>query len=184
MADPAAISGETISFGPFSLAASERLLTRDGVEIPLSSRALDLLIRLVGRPNEPIGKRELLAEVWPDQTVGEASLRFHMANLRKALGDGQDGARYITTLSGRGYCFVAPVSRVASHSSTGNLPQRPPLIGRDGDIVEIAELLSRERLVTIVGPGGVGKTRLAIAAGQRLADTFPDGAWLDRKSVV
>jgi predicted ATPase/DNA-binding winged helix-turn-helix (wHTH) protein len=177
MVEPATRSGEVFSFGPFCLSASARLLTRDGAEIRLSSRALDLLIRLVAHPNEPLGKRELLVAIWPDQTVGEASLRFHMANLRKALGDGQDGARYIITLSGRGYCFVAPVSRVTSHSSTGNLPQRPPLIGRDEDLAEVAELLGRERLVTIVGPGGVGKTRLAIAAGQRLAEAFPDGVW-------
>ena len=175
MAEPATITGEIVSFGPFSLAASERMLTRDGAEINLSSRALDLLIRLVARPNEPLGKRELLAEVWPDQTVGEASLRFHVANLRKALGDGQDGARYIITLSGRGYCFVAPVSRTSP--TTGNLPRRPPLIGRDEDLAQVVELLARERLVTIVGAGGVGKTRLAIAAGQRLAKAFPDGVW-------
>src|SRR5580704_1582666 len=128
MTEPPMGSRDVVSFGPFSLAARERLLTRDGAEINLSSRALDLLIRLVAHPNEPMGKRELLAEIWPDQTVGEASLRFHMANLRKALGDGQGGARYITTLSGRGYCFVAPVSRVAPRAATiaaaGNLPHR------------------------------------------------------------
>ena len=172
-------SRDLLSFGPFCLWASERLLTREGAEINLSSRALDLLIRLVAHPNEPLGKRELLAEVWPDQTVGEASLRFHMANLRKALGDGQGGARFITTLSGRGYCFVAPVSRSAqpSATATGNLPTRPPLIGRDEDLAVVTELLARERLVTIVGPGGVGKTRLAMAAGWRSVGAFPDGAW-------
>jgi predicted ATPase/DNA-binding winged helix-turn-helix (wHTH) protein len=180
MTELATTPQDLLSFGPFSLAASTRLLTRDGVEVNLSSRALDLLLRLVARPNQPIGKRELLAEVWPDQTVGEASLRFHMANLRKALGDGRDGARYITTLSGRGYCFVAPLSRAAPEAARtiGNLPPRPPLIGRDGDLAEVTELLGHERLVTIVGPGGVGKTRLAIAAGQRLGESLPDGAWL------
>jgi predicted ATPase/DNA-binding winged helix-turn-helix (wHTH) protein len=180
MTEPPTGSRELLSFGPFSLSASERLLTRDGVAINLSSRALDLLIRLVAHPNEPMGKRELLAEIWPDQTVGEASLRFHMANLRKALGDGQGGARYITTLSGRGYCFVAPVSRATPETARtiGNLPQRPPLIGRDGDLAEVIELLGHERLVTIVGPGGVGKTRLAVAVGQRMGESLPDGAWL------
>ena len=77
----------------------------------LSGRALDILIALLSNPNEVVSKNDLLSQVWPDVTVEEGSLRFHMANLRKVLGDGQDGARYITTIPGRGYCFVAPISR-------------------------------------------------------------------------
>ena len=69
------------------------------------------MIALVSRPNEAISKRDLMAKVWPDVIVEEGSLRFHIATLRKALGDGKDGARYIATLAGRGYCFVAPISR-------------------------------------------------------------------------
>ena len=101
---------DVISFGPFSLVASERLLLKAGVPVKLSARALDTLIALVSRPNEVIGKKDLIAQVWPDVTVEEGSLRFHIAGLRKALGDGKDGARYITTLPGRGYCFVARTS--------------------------------------------------------------------------
>ncbi len=178
-----ATTRETLSFGPFSLVADERLLTRDGVEVELGGRALDLLLRLVARPNQPVGKRELMAEVWPDLTVGDGSLRFQMANLRKVLGDGRDGARYITTLSGRGYCFVAPLTRAKPApapptSLTTNLPLRPALVGRDGELADIVHLLGRERLVTIVGPGGVGKTRLAIASGWQAAADYPDGVWL------
>lgn len=178
-----ATTRETLSFGPFSLVASERLLTRDGVEVELGGRAMDLLLRLVGRPNQPIGKRELMAEVWPDVTVGDGSLRFQMAHLRKVLGDGRDGARYITTLSGRGYCFVAPISRAgppaaAQVPAITNLPLRPALVGRDDELADVLDLLGRERLVTIVGPGGVGKTRLAIAGGWRSASAYPDGVWL------
>lgn len=66
---------------------------------------------LTERPNQPTTKRELMVQVWPDVTVGGGSLRFHIAELRNALDDGKDGARYITALAGRGYCFVAPVSR-------------------------------------------------------------------------
>ena len=183
MNDPAA--QEEVTFGPFTLCPAERRLTRDGAAVPLAARALDILTALVASGSEPLNKRDLLARVWPDATVGEASLRFHVANLRKALGDGQDGARYIETLSGRGYCFVAPVSRTSptfnpapSYSWTGNLPSRPPLIGRDEDLAGVADLLGHERLVTIVGPGGVGKTRLAIAAGWQAADDYPDGVWL------
>ncbi len=176
---------EEVTFGPFSLNPGERRLTRDGVAVPLAARALDILTFLAARPSQPVSKRELLAEVWPDVIVGEASLRFHVANLRKALGDGRGGARYIATLSGRGYCFVAAVSHQAPRlptpalsSWTGNLPSRPPLIGRDDELADLADLIRLERLVTIVGPGGVGKTRLAIAAGWRAADDYPDGVWL------
>ena len=111
MTMPAAQTRDVISFGPFSLIASERLLTKDGAPVELGARALDILIALVSRPNEAVSKQELLAQVWPDVTVEEGSLRFHIASLRKALGDGKNGARYITTLAGRGYCFVAPITR-------------------------------------------------------------------------
>src|SRR5262245_33414310 len=107
----AAQTREVVSFGPFSLVAAERRLTRNGDPVELSARALDILVALLSRPNEVVSKGDLLARVWPDVTVEEGSLRFHVAGLRKALGDGKDGARYIETLSGRGYCFVAPVSR-------------------------------------------------------------------------
>jgi DNA-binding winged helix-turn-helix (wHTH) protein len=105
---PAGKARDIISFGPFTLVVNERLLTKDGASVELGGRTLDTLIALVSRPNQAIDKRDLMAQVWPDVTVSESSLRFHVASLRKALGDGQDGARYITTLAGRGYCFVAP----------------------------------------------------------------------------
>jgi DNA-binding winged helix-turn-helix (wHTH) protein len=110
---------DVMSFGPFSLVASERLLTKEGAPVELGARAIDVLIALVSRPNEVVSKRDLLARAWPDVTVEESSLRFHIASLRKALGDGKDGARYITTLAGRGYCFVAPVSRSGDRDKVG-----------------------------------------------------------------
>ena len=131
-----------LSFGPFNLLVSERLLTREGVPVDLGARALDILIALISTPNEVVSKKDLMARVWPDVTVEEGSLRFHMASLRKALGDGKDGARYIATLAGRGYCFVAPVSRtsggrdgapiVAANFPHANLPDSPEPNGRPG----------------------------------------------------
>ena len=84
----------------------------------LGSRALDILIVLISTPNEVVSKKDLMSRVWPDVIVEEGSLRFHVAGLRKALGDGKDGARYITTLPGRGYCFVAPVSQPSTPATT------------------------------------------------------------------
>lgn len=170
---------DVLSFGPFSLVASERLLTRGGAAVELGARALDILIALASRPNQIIGKSELLAQVWPDVIVEEGSLRFHIANLRKALGDGRDGARYIATLTGRGYCFVAPVSRTVrsdrDRAATGlphtNLPNRPVrIIGRGEEVEALARQLAAHRFVTIVGTGGVGKTTIAVELGHALAD--------------
>src|SRR3712207_4741926 len=154
MARPGAQTREVLSFGPFSLVVGERLLTRDGAPVALGARALDTLIALASRPNEAIGKRDLIARVWPDATVDEGSLRFHIAGLRKALGDGIDGARYIATLPGRGYCFVAPVSRstasragreriAAGFPGSGLLP--PRLARMVGRADEIGRASCRER---------------------------------------
>jgi predicted ATPase/DNA-binding winged helix-turn-helix (wHTH) protein len=183
----AARARDAISFGPFSLAASERLLTKQGVPVEIGGRSLDILIALLSRPNEVVSKRDLLARVWSDVTVEEGSLRFHVASLRKALGDGKDGARYITTLPGRGYCFVAPISRasdqdkadatVAANSTRANLPS--PLIrmvGRADDVVTLSSQLAAARFVTIVGAGGVGKTTVAVAVGHHLIEAFAGAA--------
>ena len=101
-------SKDVLSFGPFRLTPGERLLTRQDAPVELGVRALDILIALVSRPNEVISKKELFSHVWPDVTVEESSLRFHMAKLRKALGDGKDAARYISTLPGEGIALWRP----------------------------------------------------------------------------
>ena len=104
-------AADPISFGPFRLFPACRNLARAGSPIHLSARAFDILIVLVEHAGEVVSKKKLMARVWPDVTVEEGNLRFHIAALRKALEDGQSGARYVTTIAGRGYCFVAPISR-------------------------------------------------------------------------
>ena len=101
---------DVLSFGPFSLFASERLLKKGDEPIPLGDRALDILIALAERAGEVVTHKELISRVWPDVTVEEGNLRFQMATLRKALGDRRDGARYVSNFAGRGYCFVAAIS--------------------------------------------------------------------------
>ena len=93
----------TLKFGPFELSTRERVLLRDGVVLPLGSRALDILIYLAERPGEVIGKKQLLDHVWSDVIVEEGSLRVHVAAIRKALADGQFGNRYVANVQGRGY---------------------------------------------------------------------------------
>src|SRR6267142_1903697 len=96
---------EIISFGPFRLYAAQRLIEREGVPLHLGGRALDILIVLVEHAGEVVSKNDLMARVWPGVTVDEGSLRVHVAALRKALGDGESGARYLTTLNGAGLLF-------------------------------------------------------------------------------
>src|SRR5262249_2825829 len=116
-------SRNVIAFGPFRLYVAERLLEKDGAPVNLGGRALDILLALVERATEVVSKRDLIARVWPDVTVDEGSLRFHIAALRKALGDGRVGARYVANVAGRGYCFVAPISQLpAAGLAAANAP--------------------------------------------------------------
>jgi DNA-binding winged helix-turn-helix (wHTH) protein len=98
-----------LRFAPFELSSRERVLRRGNEVLPLGGRAFDILIYLADRPGEVIAKQELIDHVWSDVTVEEGSLRVHVAAIRKALGDGQFGNRYIANIKGRGYSFVASV---------------------------------------------------------------------------
>jgi DNA-binding winged helix-turn-helix (wHTH) protein len=100
-----------IAFGPFRLLQARRLLLRGNEPVPVGGRAFDLLIALVERPGEVVSKSELIAEVWPETFVAEGNLKVRIAALRRALADDQGGDRYISTIVGRGYCFVAQVTR-------------------------------------------------------------------------
>src|ERR1700686_3407087 len=86
---------DVLSFGPFKLFAAERLLKKADEPIALGGRAIDLLIALVEQAGEVVTQRELISRVWPDVTVEEVNLRVNVASLRKALGAGRGGARYI-----------------------------------------------------------------------------------------
>jgi predicted ATPase/DNA-binding winged helix-turn-helix (wHTH) protein len=167
-----------ISFGAFRLFPRSRLLEKDGAPLHLGGRALDILIFLAERAGEVVDKRELVKRIWADVNVDEGSLRFHITSLRKALGDAGEGSRYVVNVPGRGYCFAAPLLRTAPAenlpgavvSSLRSLPAPlAKMIGRDDVVEKIATELSLHRFVTIVGPGGIGKTSvaLAVAHGQR-----------------
>src|SRR5580704_247985 len=175
-------SGGIVSFGPFHLNCAERLLKRDGEPVRIGGRALDLLIALVERAGEVVGQRELISLIWPNVTVEDANLRVHLAALRKALGDGHEGARYIVNVPGRGYSFVAPTIRsVQRHPSPSDeapaslrlqrLPARlAHLIGRDDIVRLLSAQLMIYRFVSIVGPGGIGKSTVAVSVAHQLLD--------------
>ena len=170
-----------LKFGPFELSVSERVLRRDGVVLPLGGRALDIMIYLAERPGEVIAKQELMDHVWSDVTVEEGSLRVHVAAIRKALGDGQFGNRYIATIKGRGYSFVGTVVALAGSTENrkdrsrhqGRLPVRSiMMIGRETVISQVSDKLRDERFVTLLGPGGIGKTTIALAVGRAVTGEF------------
>lgn len=182
--DSAALS-TSVAFGPFRLHPAKRLLEKDGAPVAVGGRALDILIVLTQRAGDVVGKTELMDRVWPKITVDESSLRTHVAALRKTLGDGQGGARFVTNVPGRGYCFVAPLTRLddappiaaakpppaAVEREVPRAPESPPglprplsrMIGREAVVREIVERLATQRFVTLHGPGGIGKTTVALA---------------------
>lgn len=204
---PNTFSAREFSFGPFCLHAAERRLLRAGEPVEIGSRALDILIALVESAGEVVGKKGLIARVWPDVIVEEGNLRVHVAALRKVLGDGVDGARYIANVPGRGYSFVAPVAIAAvvesagelaapipdiasvaerSHARAGhNLPARlTRMVGRDEVVSDLSEQLRASRFVTIVGPGGLGKTTVAVSVAHALSATFANVVFVDLTAVT
>ncbi|MCK1654082.1 winged helix-turn-helix domain-containing protein [Bradyrhizobium sp. 149] len=171
---------EIFVFGPFRLVPAQRRIERNGSPVQLSARAFDILLALVRQAGNVVNKTDLIATTWPGADVEENSLRVHIAALRKALGDGNGGARYLSTVSGQGYCFVAAVSRpeqrqpAPTHPTyVHNLPAQPrQVVGREQAMQDISERLRAKRFVTIVGPGGIGKTTVAVSAGHALLAEF------------
>lgn len=187
---------EPLVFDRFVLTPGERLLTRDGAPVEIGGRSFDLLLALVEQPGHVVPKRELLQRVWPGVVVEDSVLRFHMTRLRRVLNDGRDGARLIATQVGVGYAFVGVVRRAptlavvppcppASARSASSLPSRlDRMIGREPDLQAVVERLATARLLTIVGPAGVGKTSLAVEVAHALEADFPDGVdFIDLSAV-
>lgn len=178
------------TFGPYVVFPAEKVLLLGGQQLKLGSRAFDLLLALAQHPGKVMSQVDLMAIVWPRTIVEESSLRVQLGLLRKALGDGKHGARYIATLSGRGYCFVAPIAIKNEPEATreqifaprgtclsGMTAARTPLhlVGRDRELARISAAAPRRSLVTLTGPSGIGKSALAQAAARHLAPLFREG---------
>jgi predicted ATPase/DNA-binding winged helix-turn-helix (wHTH) protein len=181
------VDEETFAFGSFRLIPAQRMLLEDGKPLRLGNRAMDILITLVEGAGETIHKDQLIARTWPDTVVDEGALRVHVAALRRVLGDGRAGRRFISNVPGRGYSFVTAVARVPQQPAIappngapvgGDLPT--PLtrvLGRDDVIAALTTQLTRRRFLTIIGPGGIGKTTVAIAVAEALRASHGDGVW-------
>ena len=171
---------DELSFGPFRLDLDRRVLLRDGSPVPLGGRALDLLCALAGARGALVTKNALMEQVWPGLAVEENNIQVQVSALRRVLREAGCSSDYINTVPGRGYRFVVPANEgYVGRARRGNLPEPSDLlIGREAELADLAALVSVHRLVTLVGAGGSGKTRLALGLGANLQGRFPDGVWL------
>jgi predicted ATPase/DNA-binding winged helix-turn-helix (wHTH) protein len=188
----------SVGFGRFRVLPHRREMIADGKPTKLGGRAFDILMALIEARGEVDTKDVLMRLVWPGRVVEENNLQSHIAALRAALGPDRD---LIRTVSGRGYQFIGEI-RVMSvagdeRASPGleeaesaalaptNVPEPvSELIGRDDELAEVANLIGAHRLVTLTGPGGIGKTRLAFALACELRSHFADGVWLAQFSPL
>lgn len=119
MAPMSLMEKEIYEFGPFSLDPSERVISRDGTPLPLTPKVFDTLLCLVRNRGRLLTKDELLKEIWPDTFVEEVNLAVNVSALRKMLGEGPQDGRYIVTVAGRGYRFVADVREIPTQRKNG-----------------------------------------------------------------
>lgn len=179
----------TYVFGTFRLIPSQQLLLNGDSRVSLGGRALAVLTALVERRGELLSKQELMAWAWPETVVEENNLKVHIGALRRALGERPNDQRFVATVAGRGYRFVAPVEREKPFSTSQ--PERsqrktshnigPALvraIGRSEAISEALDRLSRIQFLTITGPGGVGKTAVALAVAHETLEAGARDVWL------
>ncbi|PZN30975.1 MAG: hypothetical protein DIU71_11000 [Proteobacteria bacterium] len=184
------LDGEDIvAFGSFQLNRTRRILSSAGRRIAVRSRAMEILVALTERAGAILSNRELLQRVWPGMVVEEGTIRVHVALLRKVLREVEPDSDFVHNVTGRGYRFVAPVVRQRpsgdapmAESSGSMVLQRclPPLRRNDLAVLPdpvfdsdrsacmLGERLARARLVTVTGPGGIGKTVAALAAAEAL----------------
>ena len=175
---------QAVHFGPYRIHPRQRLVLEAGRPLRLGRRAMDILLILLEQAGTVVSKQELIARVWPKSVVEDGNLRVHMAALRKALGDGQAGQRYIVTVAQRGYSFVAPLSIEPMSLPTEGAPQRPghnlPLrrtrmLGRQALIDSLVQQLPEQRFITLTGAGGIGKTTVALRVAELLIGHYRDG---------
>jgi len=181
------LSDQAVHFGPYRIHPRQRLVLEAGRPLRLGRRAVDILLILLEHAGNVVSKQELIARVWPKSVVEDGNLRVHMAALRKALGDGQAGQRYIVTVAQRGYSFVAPLSIEPMTLPTDGAPQRPShnlplrrtrMIGRQALIDALVQQLPQQRFITLTGAGGIGKTTVALRVAELLIGHYRDGIHL------
>ena len=171
------------TFGRCVIQTATRLLLIDDQPAKLGARAYDVLLALVDRRDRTVTKNELLDVVWPGLVVEENNLQVHIWTLRKLL-----GPQAISTIPGRGYRFTAALAADVDLAKAASLPTSvsvspfgkfaATLFGREQDLLALPQSVMSQRLVSIIGTGGIGKTSLAKAVAINLKPAFTDGTWL------
>jgi len=168
---------EVVAFGPFSLHREQRRLFCGCEEVQLGGRAMEMLVTLARKKGELVRKEELYDAAWPGIFVHEANLKVTIASLRRALREYSPAEDYIRTLIGRGYWLSDQIPSGEMQSiadlpvvANTRFPELGTVIGRDAEIAELRDKIAANRLTTIVGPGGIGKTTLAVATVQLIED--------------
>src|SRR5262245_29479125 len=169
-----ACPAEAFAFGPFRLIPSRQLLLRNGVPVQLGSRALDILTVLVRHAGELVSKNDLISGVWPNTFVDDSNLKVNVCHLRRSLGDTQKPSKYIATIVGRGYRFVAPLQTciadladepMAPRSFTSQRPSPPrDISGREWEIADILAALREGPHVVVPLTGAACNTKVAVVA--------------------
>ncbi len=177
----------TYRFGDFEVDTAAYELRRGGRRIPLTRQPMDCLILLLERRQELVSREEIAKRLWDKDVFTDSDAGIHTAilRIRQAFGDSRAMPRYVETVPGRGYRFIAAVEVVAlqspkaSSASLHNLPaELTSFVGRRKELQDLPAVVASSPLLTLVGAGGVGKTRLALRLATTLVNEFPDGVWL------
>jgi non-specific serine/threonine protein kinase len=176
------------SFADVRVDVGAHRLTRAGTEVGLEPKAFAVLVEFLTHPDQMLSRDQLLDAVWGHVYVTQATLNRLVVLLRRALGDDIQSPRYIQTVRGLGYRFMAPLINTPGPGPPAmgfappvhaRLPERTrTLIGREQAISDLRALLVDARLVTVTGPGGIGKTQAALETASQCAHAFADGVWL------
>lgn len=180
-----------VRFDRFELIPRQRKLLEDGVPVRLGGRGLDILCALAEARGSVVTNREIMDRVWPGLTVDEAALRVHISGLRRILRRNAEGGAFVVNVPGRGYHLAGEIELGAADANSSALANSGPLapsnvtriIGRDDLVESVCNHLPKRQFLTIVGPGGVGKTTLALEVVARLRADYDRAAFADFAAI-
>ncbi len=171
----------TVQFADFEFNPAEHTLLHLGHRVAIEPQSFAILNLLLAHPNQLVTRDQLLEQVWGHRYVSDSALSTQIKAVRRVLGDTGRERKYVETVRGRGFRFIAevlPITPPGEPAGVTNLgAERTPLLGRDTEKSELLARLGNQRWVSVLGLGGVGKTRLVKAVGHDTLTEFSDGVW-------